>query len=340
MHKVQAFVEHAPVLYNSSHMLIPFWAIVLVGITLMFVTALLTFGAMVGVALGVVVGMLIALSLAGYLLGVIALLLSKLRPRSYQTVVAEYETPHLLEPAELGYLFDTRSRTQEFLATILSLAKRQAIKITAHENNNPLFSVNSGFGGTVSDIDSYALAWIRQEKHISWREISQTDRHSVHSQVGFEETVKNSVQGKGYIKAYGGLLNPTSNFYTVVAWVVAAVGACVVLYRMLDAGQLSYRQVDRLTVILPGMAVLVLLSPLLIQVLLWSFRQGARRPFKLTEKARQHWKDIAGYRLFLKTVEFSRLEVDPDPYDASLPYAVALGFEPDLNELARHGSSK
>jgi hypothetical protein len=37
--------------------------------------------------------------------------------------------------------------------------------------------------------------------------------------------------------------------------------------------------------------------------------------------------------LFIRTVEFSRLDADTNPNDPAMPYAIALGFRPDIDKM-------
>lgn len=263
------------------------------------------------------------------------------------TVIAEYEAPHLLSPAELGYLYDKDFGDNELLATILTLVRNGLVYIVSHEPHNPLFQAKDDTKDKdlqeLDDAGKAVYSWIRSQKHknIAWKDISNFFSATLGARSSYEQDVHSMLVHKGYV-AKGSVLsarNMHAQLYTSLGLMLLLLTiASYYLSSNVGLTGLSdgFKSLDKLT----GIAILTIVSAVLwlpvayiMKLVVLTYYLSAGQPANMTPKFRKHWHDVAGFRLFVSTVEFSRLSADTNPYDKAMPYAIALGFRPDINKL-------
>ncbi len=133
--------------------------------------------------------------------------------RKKQIVVAQYEPPTTLSPAEIGHLEDDSSSMAEVTATLISFAVRGYIKITQTEKKGIL----SAFGGK-----DYTLTALKPGTDLLPVEaalysaffakgtevkLNDLDKYAMSKAItAFKKGTKNALEEKGYYDKAGGML--------------------------------------------------------------------------------------------------------------------------------------
>ena len=133
--------------------------------------------------------------------------------RKKQIVVAQYEPPTSLTPAEIGHLEDDSSNMAEVTATLINLAVRGYLKITQKEKTG----ISGIFGGNeyvLSSLkpsddlppDQAALfnAFFSTGKEVKLNDLNKSTMASAIT--SFESATKKSLENKGFYDKSGGVL--------------------------------------------------------------------------------------------------------------------------------------
>lgn len=133
--------------------------------------------------------------------------------RKKQTVVAQYEPPTSLTPAEIGHLEDDSSDMAEVTATLISLAVRGYLKITQKEKTG----IGGIFGGSEYVLNSLkssqdlppeqaALfnAFFSTGKEVKLNDLNKSTMASAIT--SFKSATKKSLENKGFYDKSGGVL--------------------------------------------------------------------------------------------------------------------------------------
>lgn len=282
------------------------------------------------------VGILIA-----YPLGKVSRLLLVLRLKRNKTVIAEYDIPSQLTPAELGYLVDRKFENNELLATIFWLHQKGFIRLVKQKKDNPLVQPT----GKKSEREklSYSefavLAWIGEEAG-GGIELDQLIG-LFNSKVGVKESFDNEtfiqLVEKGYLQQYSyfSIMNNRRSSAIKISLLVVVLGA---LYKMITFSSTSslnggFRTINDSVTKLVIVLSAVLLWPVLfvyIRLLQLIYNGSRGLHIKETKLLSSKWPEIAGYQLYLQTVEFSRMNADPNINESVLPYCIALGYKPNI----------
>ncbi|MBI3494368.1 DUF2207 domain-containing protein [Candidatus Saccharibacteria bacterium] len=134
--------------------------------------------------------------------------------RKKQTVVAQYDPPTDLTPAEIGHLEDDSSDMAEVTATIISFAVRGYLKITQNKK--------TGIGGIFGGND-YTLVALKPSEGLSQSEaglfgtlfssgstvkLDDLDKSAMASEItSFKSATKKSLENKGFYAKDGGVLD-------------------------------------------------------------------------------------------------------------------------------------
>lgn len=248
------------------------------------------------------------------------------RAKKDQVVIAQYEAPDGLTPAELGLLLDNKANMTEVTATLIDLAVRGYIKIVQTSPKTifspakyrfmrlkdsddtlagyeisllgALFKRGASFGGLVGLIGSALKADDHTELVAGAKEsidLSEIDNDNMASVVtGIKKNLKTSLEQKGYFK--------TGSFPFV--WMILYILVCLPL------------------LIIPPLAFVLIAL-------------GVASAFttKLSSEGLGEWAKVSGFKLFLSVTEADRLKFTdapaktPELFSKLLPAAVALGVE-------------
>lgn len=305
----------------------------MIHLVILIVPVIVVMAVIFGIASGTLLALTISVFFFAYVTGCIRRWLEELRPKKYRTIITEYETPHLLEPAELGYLLDYQTQQQELLATTVALLQKRVIELKKGADGHTFFLIHDNTKQTVSNIEVEVIAWLRTQKDDAWGNISRSQRSSVGLQGDFEAAVKHNLVAKGYIHSPQAISLLPHSAVGYFVWIVITVAGLLYTFRGGAETNITFQTLDANIVRVAGILLTAFLWPLCVQLFVLAYRTGAKRPFRLNTKAAEHWADIAGYKLYLKTVEFPRLSKAIDMSNDSLPYCIALGLKIDIDAL-------
>ncbi len=257
------------------------------------------------------------------------------------TVIAEYDAPKLLSPAELGYIIDASFGTDELLATLASLYAKGAVTLQATARDDFTITViNDDTKRDVDDGEAMLLGYLRTmlRSQTTWGKLSSLVSDAAGPKADFQAAILQSLVTKRFLleNALTGVLLRKR----LVAMIIATLGSLAVLMPVYHWGHVGidstnlapgFAGIDR------GVAVLVLIPLAVIVWLGWfmyanllayvySQRDGV--PTGATKDLRDLWPDVAGFQLFLEETEYVRLQHDPNPTDLAMPYCLALGLDP------------
>lgn len=268
----------------------------------------------------------------------------RLRQKRENTVIAQYEPPHGLSPAEIGLLYDMRCDTKEIRATLFSLQER---KIIAMDSMSTVSVINANAFAKLEEYEKIAVRMF--DKDAALLEPAKTQPVSLASnprtqtfdipipaanaRYQFTAAVQKSLAAKGYkTKNYtitfitrvllasalfslwpmaSAAIPLESNGVTYPAWSIQSFGSSIVF-----------------TIVI-GIFVfpLYLLFGYLFMRL---YVKIAGRAWLNTKQTRQLWPELEGYRLFLKQVELDNIQFESEhgnPVTAALPYAIVFNLE-------------
>lgn len=253
------------------------------------------------------------------------------RAKKNQTVIAQYESPDGLKPAEIGLLDDNSSGMVEITATLIDLAIRQHIRIDQ-------ISPKSFFAGpkylltrltpSKAGLEDYEILLLdaifagagQNEHHEPAIELGKLNQLQMSQTV---EEVKSIVNGR--LEAKGFYPDHTKNkassakhfwqknsVFKIISPIVIIMLASTIYFAIKSSGQAA-----------PFIATAVAL-------VIAYFIANFRRP---TASGVQEWAKVEGFKLFLTVTEKDRLKFsdapakNPQLFSKMLPYAVALRVE-------------
>lgn len=231
------------------------------------------------------------------------------------SIVARYEPPYGLTPAELGVLIDDSLDPRDVTATIIDLAVRKYVRL---EQCKP--DVGVEFSG-----QDFVLRLLRPMPE--WNDLAPHEQTVLfHTFYGGQWTKLSSLALRFYavipalredlqaaLRAKGFYWLDAKKSHWLRLFNVAILAA--ILWMVQAIGLFSFADSWLLSVIAVGV------SALIVHLL------GRRLTVK-TRKGMQVYREIVGFREFLDTVDRDRLERMPaDLFERCLPYAMALGVE-------------
>jgi hypothetical protein len=251
-------------------------------------------------------------------------------------VVAEYEPPEKLSPAEIGYLFDNKLNIEEVFATIVSLEQQGLITTTEKDeklilsNVEPVNSNLSEFDKSIinqfknsNDINigplriersPVALRTIKDNQVIDYKLLKNLVR-------GSENVLRDGLRTKGYLKSVKEQIK--SLLIRLIPFMFGLM--CLTIYSFHPK---SIGETIGLTIFLLFFAPFYFVVAVF---LLNSYQKIAGDPWSGTQKLKDLWPEIEGYRQYIKAVEEDRLKFESENTkgiikNKILPYGIALGF--------------
>jgi uncharacterized membrane protein len=236
------------------------------------------------------------------------------------TVIAQYDPPGNLGPAEMGYLFDSRIGKKELVATLIDLEQRGLVKIDddstegihisklAVESNRPL-----------KEHELSLLNSLTNDSNLSIFTLVNTE--------GFKASVKRSLTEQGYLK--------TS--FEVVGYYALRLGIAYLVVTSPLILLLTHAE-NFVTFIILCIFIFILVFiigfPLFLTLALLAtflYNKMVGQPGLFSSKLKQIWPAIEGYREFVRQVELGELQFESSELkiasqDKTMPYAIALGL--------------
>ena len=278
-------------------------------------------------------------------------MLSLLRIQHYwhskQTVITEYDTPHNLTPAELGYIFDRRFGRNELMATVVQLYQRKKVKLTPLKGDIIItIGKPTKFNRGLDDSEAVLTAAITYSHggQRSWNEMSSIFSRETGVRWQYERALVGQLIDKGYltdsarhepfidrfIKSLLSFSITWALFFTTLGQNLSGSGG----FERLDA-------FVTVLFLLPIFCLVWLGMYTYLSILSHEIRLSAGLPRFATEKLRAQWRDVVGFRDFLRVVEWHRLKSMPELDNPAFAYCLACGFKVDVRAaLAAQRHSK
>lgn len=258
--------------------------------------------------------------------------------QSKHTVITEFKTPHNLTPAELGYIFDRRFGRNELLATVVQLYQKGRLQLEAAGKDIAVVSApRKKAARRLDDSEAVLVAAINYSHggQRLWSDMSSLFSRETGVRWQYERAIINQLIEKGYLTDKARSEPFTDRFIKsllgfALAWLLffSSVGN-----RM--TGGSAYQHLDFLAVsllLLPLFAAAWIGFYIYLSVLSHEIRISAGLPRFATHKLKSQWRDVVGFRDYLRVVEWHRLRLDPDIDNMALPYCLACGFRVNVRK--------
>ena len=277
--------------------------------------------------------------------------------RYADTIIAQYDPPQDLLPAEVGYLYDMKCDDKEIRATLFDLDIRGVISIvdknTVLITNQTMFEqlrefekiavkIYSGKAGIYIEPSERKLSdYISPQGQMIQVQVPYLENNT---RLGFSMAVRASLKERGYpIKSYvlSILLRSFIPAFFASLWLFGIVGLISTQNGSINISVEILPAVLTMTLILMIVFYPVYYGIGLCLTLLWSKIAG--RYWLYSKKTRSVWRELEGYKLFLEKVDLDRIQFESatahviSPTIKTLPYAIVFGLDTDWQKrLATH----
>lgn len=270
------------------------------------------------------IGAYILLQLTAALLAHVSRLSRSIHVRrvfSRQTIIAHYEPPQGVHPAEMAFLYDQTFGKEEYLATLFDLERRGYITIapTADSDDFVIRLKPHFHKERLGNIDLHVLATLAITKHdqrIYWqdasRKITMYDR-------SLQNVVETELIHRGWL----------TERYRDKEYGVTALFVMMAIFGISAAFLIPLGYVGWVYVV----------ASILSLIFWWpTMRSTYFRTLRMSPRFNRHftrrWGRLEGYRLFVEKVELDRIrfanrEAREQYRHDTLPYAVALNLATD-----------
>lgn len=253
-----------------------------------------------------------------------------------RTVIAQYEPPDQLKPAEISMLnfSDDYASSSAITATLIDLAVRGYLKIGEEKTKTVLRSASYRFTicKLLDGLEDYELETVKLvfgdasiDKDSSVVFVPSADTARQKLAISITDSVKNRLSQAGYFAVKTNkigrfankkhsLVNGLKNGYTIII-ILFALAALALVFLPALAGFITFTVVAGLMIFIPIFIV-------------FSMTQ-----IRYTAKGYDEWAKVEGFKLFLSVTEQERIKFENAPkatpalFNKFLPYAIALGVE-------------
>lgn len=239
----------------------------------------------------------------------------RLRLLSQRTIIAEYDPPANLSPAEIGFLHDTKLTAAEVYGTIVSLEQQGLVTIAEEQNHLQIVDVKPA-PPDCKEFEKHILLVLAQHRGqpINRKLLTSTVRSA-------NQIIKKQLQDQGYLASP--LEGLKQSLFALIIIVTTLIMLTVALFRpnsLSEIGAFAF--------------FVIILWPiyLVVSVFLYAtFKKIAGESWLATPKLKRIWSGIEGYRQFIEIVELDNLQFDSQNVkgttkNETLPYAIAFEF--------------
>lgn len=246
------------------------------------------------------------------------------------TIVAQYDPPKNLSPAEAGYLYDMNCGKNEIKATLFDLERRRVIRFT-DEKSIQIIDNNAFL--TLKDFEKIAINEFSSINDTGSLKIAQTKSSSINE---FNRSVKEAVLAKGFtVKSKFLEISKRAISFAIIIGLWPLI---VCLINGVNFNNTSYRPWE-FGAFTSGIALTLTATFFLfpfyiaagfIMMKLWIKIAGE---YWLGSKSvRAFWPELEGYRLFIKEADLESIQYDAGqntnlPIDIVIPYAIAFNLD-------------
>lgn len=236
-------------------------------------------------------------------------------------IIAEYEPPANLTPAEIGYLFDSRFDKTEVVATLVDLEQRGLVSLSYSKVDGlHVEKIVVELPNDLKEHELYLLDNLGASSNLSLYSLKIIN--------GFKSRVKKSLKNQGFIKPQ----NETVSYYaqrTLVAYFLITIPMFLWL---MSGSDKSFG-----TAIMAFIFIFILSFPFLLGLALvagFIYNNLVGQPGLWTDKLKSMWRELEGYRDFVEQVELDELQFESEDLkirskNKALPYAIALNLDTD-----------
>ncbi len=240
----------------------------------------------------------------------------RLRRLQQQTIVAEYDPPGGLTPAEIGFLFDSKLSLAEIFGTVAYLEQQGLILIT-EQPDGLLITAGKTVPSNLKKFERYVLDTINEQ---SGRPLTLKLMKKMRPLA--EQVLKKQLQEQGYLLAITEQMKRSFDRLLIIV---------ILLVLLFPVATFQVHTLEGIT--LTGLFFFFAWPLYFIFAfrLYATYKKIAGEPWLGTPKLKEIWSDIEGYRHFIEVVEADNLKFDTETTkgiikDKTLPYAIALGF--------------
>ena len=245
------------------------------------------------------------------IVGIVIRVISNIRrssARKNETVIAQYDPPQQLLPAEMGLLLDDEITTTEISSTIIDLAVRGYLKIKIQDKDFVIVILSSDTSKLV-DFEKKILGMLLVNvEEVEGSKIVNLNKLQKPATKDTVDMAKDDIISRLVAKGYYGkgknsaLKGRQSIFGGIIGFLVV----------------ISFFG-----------SFLAIIAPFLAIYIAYLISQTS----KMTKLGYNVWAEVSGFKLFLKVTEEDRLKFtdapsrSPEQFNKFLPFAVALGVE-------------
>jgi hypothetical protein len=262
----------------------------------------------------------IPISLATLIIGRTSRFAHRKKQLRQNTIIAEYEPPGHLSPAEIGYLFDSRLSKTELVATLVMLEQKgladisDGTRIRKREVTPPK---------DLREHERYVLDSLGIDSNLSIFALTTL--------AGFKKSIKKSLSDQGYLKTPGEALRYYAK-RTFIAYVLITIPVYL--------GLASTSKGNLFLIVFMFVFIFMISFPFFLGLALvagFIYGKLVGQPGLWTQKLRTLWPQLQGYRDFIEKVELDELQFESKDLkerskNKALPYAIALGLNTEWRE--------
>lgn len=311
----------------------------------------------IGVALCLLLGLLILPALV--IAGIARRQAERIRNERVTTVIAQYEPPHSLSPAEVGLLYDMRCRQTELMATLFDLEQRGIVRLVDSrtveiidqttyddlaEYEKIAIRIARGETGALDTPRTFPFNLTDSNDTVYQFNLPLPQRRSLRA---FSHAVQQSLVARGIP-----MQSFTKVFFIRVIIVTILIGLLPLLIAAMpvEINGVTYgaRSGEAFANAL-GMVFVMgfLFTPLYFasaMLFTWLWTKIAGRYWINTRAARALWPELEGYRLYLKQVDLDNIQFESTdrggtPVTKTLPYAMVFGLDTRWEARLRTGKA-
>lgn len=248
-----------------------------------------------------------------------------------RTILAMYESPAGLTPAEIGYLYDAKLKTNELVATVFDLEYKNVIAIDETGELSRI-AVAAEVGKALKAHENFVMNLIDRGEY---RSLFQ-DLTLLHSQL-FKNAVSQSLVTQGlmqphlYQRLFTGAIKMTGFVFIFFSSLV------ILFLAMMQYAASSSLPEILFVATIALIAFTMLFTPLYIclgVVLTYIYVQIDGMRWIGTGLLKRTWPDIEGYRMYIEQAQLNRLnfaseELRAKALEKDFSYAVALRMRLD-----------
>lgn len=245
----------------------------------------------------------------------------RLRLLEQKTVVAEYQPPAELTPAEIGFLYDAKLALPEVYATVIYLEQLGLIELSSEQGKYRIQTVNPDATG-LREFETYILWFLDQHsgevitkrmlRHVRWKA---------------DLIIKRQLQAFGYLASTAEQTRRSLIRIGIILGLLFGL-TIIAVHPHSSNGFIAL------------LFIFVIGTPLYFIAAVFLYirvQKISGEPWLGTPKLKEIWSDIEGYRQFIELVELDNLQFDSEStkgtiQNKTLPYAIALGFQTGWQE--------